>query len=171
MSKLFMITSENFREVILALNEDDKQRILKTQKEFVVLFLHISNAGSFTTCSLTNYFYRFRNVANHGDAILNSEEVIEIIKDDNLANRISNNIEENIAAKFQHLNGKTNRSGIFTHFRNKDESYLFPIFNRFNVTEKAIRQLYKYEKASGEYLIGLDLCYFLNSEISNIVNS
>ena len=166
-----MITSQNLSETVNLLNEDDKQRILKSQKEFVVLFLHVFNAGSFTTCSLTNYFYRFRNIANHGDAILNTSEIQNIIEEQNQIDKKYRNIPENIARLFRHLDGRTNRKAIFTHFRNLDESNLYPILNDFNATERAIRRLYTFEQKSGEYLTDLELCLFLDSEISNIINS
>ncbi len=166
-----MITSQNLSETVNLLNEDDKQRILKSQKEFVVLFLHIFNAGSYSTAIVTDNLNRFKNVSGNGNAILNTSEIQNIIKEQNQIDKHTRNIPENIARLFRHLEGKANRQAIFTHFRNSDESNLYPILNNFNATERAIRRLYTFEQKSGEYLTDLELCLFLDSEISNIVNS
>lgn len=81
------------------------------------------------------------------------------------------NIPENIAQEFDHLEDKNNRSAIFQHFRENDESHLFPIFNSFNASDRAIQRLYRFEKAVGYYLIGLELALWLDTEISTIVNN
>lgn len=162
-----MITSDNFNEVVLSLNEEEKQRIIGSDKEYCVLFLSIFNAGSVVNCVLTNNFTRYQNVSNDGDAIVEISEVANVITEDNEKNQISRNIEENVAKLFEHLDGRTHRRAIFTHFRNTDEAHKFPWING---TEIAIRKLYQYEKASGDYLLGLELCYFITNEISNAVN-
>ena len=166
-----MITSQNLSETVNLLNEDDKQRILKSQKEFVVLFLHIFNTGSYTTAILTDNLNRFKNVSDNGNAIWNTLEIQNIIEEKNQLDKKHRNIPENIAIIFRHLDGRANRQAIFTHYRNLDESNLYPVLNDFNATERAIRRLYTFEQKSGEYLTGLELCLFLDPEISNIVNS
>ena len=52
-------------------------------------------------------------------------------------------------------------------FRDNDESHKWPISNRFNATERAIRRL----RTTGMYNGGLEYWYALDSEISSIVNS
>lgn len=55
-----MITSDNFNEVVLSLNEEEKQRIIGSDKEYCVLFLSIFNAG----------FKRNEEMADHADAAI-----------------------------------------------------------------------------------------------------
>jgi hypothetical protein len=80
-------------------------------------------------------------------------------------------ISENIAALYEHLDGKKNRTAIFRHYRSIDDSGCWPILGRFNATNRAINRLYRFERSGGYYLTGLELCYFLEAEISEIVNS
>ena len=54
---------------------------------------------------------------------------------------------------------------INRHFRNEDESNLFPICGKFNVTERAIRKVRKFGLNGGlEYYLALE------AEIGRIVN-
>ena len=75
-----MITTDNLTSVINQLPEKDKRRILKSDKEYCVLELHIFNAGSYTSCILTNNYDRYKNVSNHGNCILDTWEVSERIE-------------------------------------------------------------------------------------------
>lgn len=61
-------------------------------------------------------------------------------------------------------NGSIQR--INAYYRANDESHKWPICNKFNATERAIRQLRKQQHYTGgdEYFTALD------SEISRIVN-
>ena len=54
---------------------------------------------------------------------------------------------------------------INRHFRNEDESHLFPICGKFNVTERAIRKVRK-QGLNG----GLEYYLALEAEIGRIVN-
>jgi hypothetical protein len=80
-------------------------------------------------------------------------------------------IAQNIAFKYRHTTGRANRGQIFNHYRDMDESGLFPVNGSFNATDRAINRLYRFEALSGYYLEGLELCLYLDSEISQIVNS
>lgn len=62
-------------------------------------------------------------------------------------------------------NGTTRQ--INAYFRANDTSHMWPICNKFNVTERAIRQLRKAQYYDGgyEYFLALD------EQISSIVNS
>ncbi len=62
-------------------------------------------------------------------------------------------------------NGSTRT--INAYFRANDESHKWPICNKFNVTERAIRRLRKLQMYNG----GLEYFMALESEISGIVNS
>ena len=55
-------------------------------------------------------------------------------------------------------------------FRARDESHLFPVNNRFNATDKAIRRLQRLRR---ECLIapGVEYALALDEEISRIVNA
>lgn len=59
---------------------------------------------------------------------------------------------------------------INRHFRNKDESDMWPICGKFNVTERAIRRLRKLRKDGLDANGGLAYYLTLEEEISNIVN-
>jgi hypothetical protein len=74
-----MITKNNLRDVINSLSEKDKKRILNSDKEFTVLYLHIFNAGCYATVRLTNDYNRYKNVSNNGNAILYTKEVQDLI--------------------------------------------------------------------------------------------
>ena len=59
---------------------------------------------------------------------------------------------------------------INRHFRNEDESYLFPICGKFNVTERAIRKLREYRRQGMIINEGLEYYLALEAEIGRIVN-
>ena len=61
------------------------------------------------------------------------------------------------------------RTEINRLFRAQDDSHLYPINGRFNATERAIRRTNKFERVNGE-LSPLEYAYFIDSEISRIVN-
>ena len=75
-----MITRDNLKEVIFQISEKDKRRILKTFKEFTVLKLHVFNSGSYTEVILTDNYTKFQNVGNNGNCILDTQEIINILK-------------------------------------------------------------------------------------------
>jgi len=56
---------------------------------------------------------------------------------------------------------------INSYFRANDDSHNWPICNKFNVTERAIRRLRKTQMYNG----GLEYFMALDNEISSIVNS
>jgi len=72
-----MITQDNISEVINQLSDKDKKRIKNNidVKEYGVLELQVFNAGSITTIKLTNDCYRYRNVSDHGDCILELSDI------------------------------------------------------------------------------------------------
>ena len=65
-----MITKENLEAVIEQINDKDKKRIRVLSKDYVVLFLHSFNAGSYTEVILTNDYNKYMNVSNKGGCIL-----------------------------------------------------------------------------------------------------
>ncbi len=66
---------------------------------------------------------------------------------------------------------KLNRTAINRIFRQYDQSHLYPIRNRFNATERAIKRAQKFNRDTGFNMAGLEYCLFLETEISKIVNS
>ena len=74
-----MITKNNLQEVINSLGYKEKKRVLNSEKEYVVLYLHICNSGSYANIRLTNDYNRYKNVSNLGNAILYTEEVKDLI--------------------------------------------------------------------------------------------
>ncbi len=75
-----MITRNNLGDVIRTLSNKDKKRILSSEKEYAVLYLHVFNTGCYATVRLTNDYNRYKNVSNNGDAILCTIEAQELIK-------------------------------------------------------------------------------------------
>jgi len=76
--------------------------------------------------------------------------------------------QEQIADKWAHLDGSANIRAINQEYRAQDTSELWPICNRFNATDRAIRKAREYRR---EYPIyGLEYCYLLDSIISDVVN-
>ena len=77
---------------------------------------------------------------------------------------------EKIAKNAEDLDGTRNIAAINAAFRAQDESHLFPINNRFNVTERAIRSLRRYQRDGLVLNEGLEYALALDAEISRIVN-
>lgn len=68
--------------------------------------------------------------------------------------------------KLQQIENGTVRT-INAYFRANDESHKWPICNKFNVTERAIRRVRKLHGTSNG---GYEYFHMLDTEISNIVN-
>lgn len=64
-----------------------------------------------------------------------------------------------------------NTKEINAYYRVKDESDLWPICNKFNVTERAIRNVHRHFNEMGLKCEGLQYILALDSEISHIVNN
>ncbi len=79
-------------------------------------------------------------------------------------------IPENIALIYEHKDGLASRRAILSHFRRIDESHLYPVRGKFNATNRAIARLKRFEKRSGFYLLGLELCLELDHILSDIIN-
>jgi len=77
---------------------------------------------------------------------------------------------EQIANETDSKDGLSNIRAINKAYRAQDDSHLWPINNRFNTTERAIRQARKMQRESGA-VYGLEYCYMLDRLISAIVNS
>lgn len=78
---------------------------------------------------------------------------------------------EAIVKRAEHLNGRANRTAINRAFREADQSHLWPINNRFNATERAIRSVQRFMRESGEDMTGLEYALALDEELSRIVNA
>ena len=76
-----MITRQNLKDVIYSLSDNAKKRILNSNKEYTVLYLHTFNVGSYTTIRLTDDYRRYINVSNNGDVILCTDEVQDLLND------------------------------------------------------------------------------------------
>ena len=77
---------------------------------------------------------------------------------------------EKIADLCDDLDGIKNITAINRLYREQDESHLFPICNRFNVTERAIRQARKMANINGP-VYGYEYSLLIDQLISDIVNS
>lgn len=58
---------------------------------------------------------------------------------------------------------------VYRIYRQQDDSHLWPIQCRFNVIERAIRRLQRFEREAGG-MSTLEACYFIEAEESRIVN-
>ena len=74
-----MITRDNFQDVVNQLTTRTKKRILDSDKEYCVLYLHVFNVGSYTTARLTDDFNRYKNVSDRGNVILETQEIQEML--------------------------------------------------------------------------------------------
>lgn len=72
--------------------------------------------------------------------------------------------------EFYNKANEMEREEIFSTFLKLDESHLFPILGRFNATQMAIKNLFKFEEEGEYYLQGIELYLFLDDEISKILN-
>lgn len=77
---------------------------------------------------------------------------------------------EQIAEQCDDKDGRANIAAINKLFRFQDESHLYPINNRFNVTERAIRQAAKFQRDNGA-VYGLEYAYLIYGLIDEIVNN
>jgi hypothetical protein len=59
---------------------------------------------------------------------------------------------------------------INKQYRLMDQSHLYPVCNRFNATERAIKRARALFSQSGMHCAGLDYCYAIENELSRIVN-
>ena len=73
---------------------------------------------------------------------------------------------DTIVERAERYTGRANRAAINKAFRAADESHLWPINNRFDATERAVRRCMR---DAGE-LAGLEYAYALEAELSRIVN-
>ena len=76
---------------------------------------------------------------------------------------------EQIAQQTENLVGLAERREINKLFRLQDESTLYPVLGRFDVTERAIQRVRRYEQSNGA-LAGLEYCLALQDEIGDLVN-
>lgn len=77
---------------------------------------------------------------------------------------------EQIARLTEDKDGLANIRAINKLYRTQDESHLWPIRGRFNVTERAIRKAREFQRHS-ESVYGLEYCYLLETIMSEIVNN
>jgi hypothetical protein len=79
--------------------------------------------------------------------------------------------EEQIFAMFEHLDGLAFIRAVNRYYRDHDQSHLWPIRSRFDVTERAIRRIRKYRRFYGTPSDGLEYIYALSANIAQIVNN
>jgi len=75
-----------------------------------------------------------------------------------------------IADRADAFDGINNIKEINRLYRKQDDSHLYPIRNRFNATERAIRKARAFQRDT-EAVYGLEYSLLINSILSNIVNS
>jgi len=76
---------------------------------------------------------------------------------------------EQIAERTKDTNGVANIKAINALYRAQDESALYPINGRYNVTTRAINRVRKLARSNGG-LYGLEYCYALEYEMQLLVN-
>jgi hypothetical protein len=69
------------------------------------------------------------------------------------------------------LSGKAYIAAVNAEFFKQDESHLFPIRGKFNVTRRAIRRVRAIRKHGCGPNDGLEYCLAIDAEISEIVNN
>jgi len=74
-----MITRQNLPEILQLISSKDIKRIKDSNKEYVVLYLHTFNVGSYVSIKLTDNLHRYQNVSNNGNCILSIWEIINSI--------------------------------------------------------------------------------------------
>lgn len=77
---------------------------------------------------------------------------------------------EEIAKLCEDLDGISNIKAINKLYREQDESHLWPIRGRFNVTERAIRKAREIQRHSGA-VYGYEYAMLLDQISSEIVNN
>lgn len=78
---------------------------------------------------------------------------------------------EQIAAQCDYIdNPRSNRAAINKLFRAQDDSHLWPINSRFNVTERAIKRAQWFNRETGNNMAGFEYALFLEEEQRRIVN-
>lgn len=77
---------------------------------------------------------------------------------------------DKIVERAERYTGCANRAAINRAFRAADESHLWPVNNRFDATERAIRNVQRFMRESGEDLTGLAYALLLDGELSRVVN-
>ncbi len=75
-----MITRDNINDVIGALTDDEKNQIKECMHEYVILHLHIANAGWAVTMELTND-YAEQDVST--SAIIELDWALDILEEEN----------------------------------------------------------------------------------------
>ena len=76
---------------------------------------------------------------------------------------------EQIAEIVRDKDGVANIRAINNLYRQQDESHLWPVSGRFNVTERAIKRL-KGFRQTNMAIYGLEYCYCLEGIMQGIVN-
>lgn len=76
---------------------------------------------------------------------------------------------DQIAKRAEHLDGQANITEINRLFRKQDDSHLWPVRNRYNATERAIRRL-RALRAEMDISPGLEYALALDAEIGRVVN-
>lgn len=77
---------------------------------------------------------------------------------------------EQIVAQSETNTSLGTRRKINKLFRLQDDSHLWPVCNKFNVTERAIRKANKFEKTNGT-MSPLEYALFIEDVSSRIVNN
>jgi hypothetical protein len=78
---------------------------------------------------------------------------------------------EQIAAQCDHLDDRANITAIDKLFRKQDQSHLWPVCNRFDATERAIRRVQRLNREGACINPGLEYALAVDAEISRIVNA
>jgi hypothetical protein len=76
---------------------------------------------------------------------------------------------EQISSLTENKDGLANIRAINKLYRAQDESRLYPVNGRFNVTERAIRKAREFQRQT-DAVYGLEYCYLLEGIMSRIVN-
>ena len=70
----------------------------------------------------------------------------------------------------KYVGTEKNRAAIRKLYHKQDESRLWPIRGKFNITTRAAKAIGRFMNETGYDLAGLEYCLALESEMSRIVN-
>lgn len=76
---------------------------------------------------------------------------------------------EQIAEQAERFNGRANIAAINKAYRLQDQSHLWPINNKFNLTNRAIRKAAQICRQTAPSY-GLEYCYLIESFINEYIN-
>ena len=85
-----MITRYNIESILRNLTKKEKNRIVRSNKEYIVIELSIFNTGSVVRIKLTDNFNRYKNIGYYGNQFWDANDTINVwsIQNDSIEKKI-----------------------------------------------------------------------------------